>query len=196
MKGNQNISLLISLITPGQVLQPEHFSPNFSGYFMMNFPILDILFWTSLVHYLKPYCITKIKYKIQGRTRAFVQGGGTIYARKKILGSPPLATVCLPLKNPFFEKILIPFYGGRLGDVTEAGRPVLRGLEVILQILRFGGHFCGDHGASAPPPSLTFRNVEFCNGLNSYLITKQGNHFSFSILKYSIRPQSIHHFVR
>ena len=43
--------------------------------------------------------------------------------------------------------------GGRLGDVTEAGRPVLRGLEVILQILRLGGHFCGDHGASAPPPS-------------------------------------------
>ena len=41
----------------------------------------------------------------------------------------------------------------RLGDVTEAGRPVLRGLEVILQILRFGDHFCGDHGASAPPPS-------------------------------------------
>ena len=40
--------------------------------------------------------------------------------------------------------------GGRLGDVTEAGRPVLRGLEVILQILRLGGHFC----ASAPPPSL------------------------------------------
>ena len=39
-----------------------------------------------------------------------------------------------------------------LGDVTEAGRPVLRGLEVILQILRFGDHFCGDHGASAPPP--------------------------------------------
>ena len=43
--------------------------------------------------------------------------------------------------------------GGRLGDVTEAGRPVLRGLEVILQIRRLGGHFCGDHGASAPPPS-------------------------------------------
>jgi len=43
--------------------------------------------------------------------------------------------------------------GGRLGDVTEAGRPVLLGLEVILQILRFGGHFCGDHGASALPPS-------------------------------------------
>jgi len=30
--------------------------------------------------------------------------------------------------------------GGRLGDVAEAGRPVLRGLEVILQILRLGGH--------------------------------------------------------
>ena len=29
----------------------------------------------------------------------------------------------------------------------------MRGLEVILQILRLGGHFCGDHGASAPPPS-------------------------------------------
>ena len=43
--------------------------------------------------------------------------------------------------------------GGRLGDVTEAGRPVLQGLEVILKILRFGGNFCGDHGASAPPPS-------------------------------------------
>ena len=43
--------------------------------------------------------------------------------------------------------------GGRLGDITEAGRLVLRGLEVILQILRLGDHFCGDHGASAPPPS-------------------------------------------
>ena len=43
--------------------------------------------------------------------------------------------------------------GGRFGDITEAGRPVLRGLEVILQIRRLGGHFCGDHGASAPPPS-------------------------------------------
>ena len=42
---------------------------------------------------------------------------------------------------------------GKLGDVTEAGRPVLRGLEVILQILRFGVNFCGDHGVSAPPPS-------------------------------------------
>ena len=43
--------------------------------------------------------------------------------------------------------------GGRLGNVTEAGRQVLRGLEGILQILRLGGHFCGDDGASAPPPS-------------------------------------------
>ena len=43
--------------------------------------------------------------------------------------------------------------GGRLGDVTEAGRPVLRGLEVIVQILRLEGHFCGHHGASAPPLS-------------------------------------------
>ena len=27
------------------------------------------------------------------------------------------------------------------------------GLEVILEIQRLGGHFCGDHGASATPPS-------------------------------------------
>jgi len=40
---------------------------------------------------------------------------------------------------------------GRLGDVTEAGRPVLRGLEVILQILRLGGHFCGDIMAPLHP---------------------------------------------
>jgi len=33
----------------------------------------------------------------------------------------------------------------------------LRGLQVILQILRFGGHFCGEHGASAPPPSAKLR---------------------------------------
>ena len=43
--------------------------------------------------------------------------------------------------------------GGKLGDVMEAGRPVLLGLEVILQILRLGGHFCGDYGAFAPPRS-------------------------------------------
>ena len=29
----------------------------------------------------------------------------------------------------------------------------MRGVEVILQILRLGGHFSGDHDASAPPPS-------------------------------------------
>jgi len=38
----------------------------------------------------------------------------------------------------------------------EAGRPVLGGLEVILQIRRLGGHFCGDHGASAPTPSYYY----------------------------------------
>ena len=43
----------------------------------------------------------------------------------------------------------------RLGDVTEAGRLGLRGLEVILQILRLGDHFCGDYGASAPPPIVS-----------------------------------------
>ena len=30
---------------------------------------------------------------------------------------------------------------------------VSRGMEAILQIRRLGGHFCGDHGASAPPTS-------------------------------------------
>jgi len=43
--------------------------------------------------------------------------------------------------------------GGGLGDVTEAERPILQGLEVILQILKLGGHFCRDHCTSAPPPS-------------------------------------------
>ena len=52
----------------------------------------------------------------------------------------------------------------RLGDITEAGRPVLRGLEVILQILRLGGHFCGDHGVSATPPSLS-RLSRFCTSV-------------------------------
>ena len=55
-----------------------------------------------------------------------------------------------------------------LCDVTEAGGPVLKGLEVILQIRRLGGHFCGDLGAFASPPSpdkfkkwlFLFRNVE------------------------------------
>ena len=37
-------------------------------------------------------------------------------------------------------------------------KTVSRGLEVILQIWRLGGHFCGDHGASAPPPSCNVIN--------------------------------------
>ena len=42
--------------------------------------------------------------------------------------------------------------GGRLGDVIEAGGPVLRGLEVILQILRFGGNFAGIMAPLHPLP--------------------------------------------
>ena len=38
---------------------------------------------------------------------------------------------------------------------------------------------------------LTFHNVVCCNELNSYLKGKQGNHFSFTILKYLICPKSI-----
>ena len=52
---------------------------------------------------------------------------------------------------------------GRLGVTTEAGRPVLRGLEVIQQIRRLGGNFCGDHGASTPPPSYSQPNIFFFN---------------------------------
>ena len=60
------------------------------------------------------------------------------------------------------------FIGAKMRGVEtewqEAGRPVLRGLEVILQILRLGDHFCGDHGASAPPPSLRIRrNFNSCH---------------------------------
>ena len=48
----------------------------------------------------------------QGHTRAIVKGGGTmcvrISAQKKIWG-PPTWQQYAPLKNPFFEKILIPF---------------------------------------------------------------------------------------
>ena len=44
--------------------------------------------------------------------------------------------------------------GGRLGDVTEAGRPVLRGLEVILQILRLGVIFAGIMAPLHPLPPL------------------------------------------
>ena len=38
----------------------------------------------------------------------------------------------------------------RLGDVATGTETNTRGLEVILQIWRLGGHFCGAHGASAP----------------------------------------------
>ena len=40
-----------------------------------------------------------------GTYEGFCLEGG----QKKIWGFPPLATVCPPLKNLFFEKILIPF---------------------------------------------------------------------------------------
>ena len=42
--------------------------------------------------------------------------------------------------------------GGRLGDVTEAGRPVLRGLEVILEILRLGDRAYEGGGPRPPAP--------------------------------------------
>ena len=74
--------------------------------------------------------------------------------------------------------------GGRLGDVTEAGTPVLRGLEVILQILRFEGHFCGDHGASAPPPTSHIRIKQY-----QWQFTKQGSFCEilvFVILSYAL----------
>ena len=41
----------------------------------------------------------------------------------------------------------------RLGDVAIGTETVSRGLEVNLQIWRLGGHYCGAHNASAPPPS-------------------------------------------
>ena len=41
----------------------------------------------------------------------------------------------------------------RLRNVARGTEMVSRGLEVILKIWRLGGHFCGAHGASAPPPS-------------------------------------------
>ena len=69
-----------------------------------------------------------------------------IFLKKKVLGGNKSQTFLLEPKCGAWRQ-----NGGRLGDVTEAGRPVLRGLEVILQILRLGGHFCGDHGTSAPP---------------------------------------------
>ena len=44
-------------------------------------------------------------------------------------------------------------YGGNKSHEYFFIGAKMRGVEVILQILRFGGNFCGDHGASAPPPS-------------------------------------------
>ena len=43
--------------------------------------------------------------------------------------------------------------GGNKSQIFFIGAK-MRGVEVILQILRLGGHFCGDHGASAPTPSV------------------------------------------
>ena len=42
----------------------------------------------------------------------------------------------------------------RLVELARDMETVSQGLEIILQIWRLGGHFCGGHGASAPPPSL------------------------------------------
>jgi len=53
----------------------------------------------------------------------------------------------------------------RLGDIARGSETVSMCLEVILQIWRIGGHFCGAHGASAPPPSACWKiskNV-FCS---------------------------------
>ena len=52
----------------------------------------------------------------------------------------------------------------RLGDVATDTETNTRGLEVILQIWRLGGHFCGAHGASAPlssPCICTFDPIFF-----------------------------------
>ena len=60
--------------------------------------------WFSIVNFLL------FKTSNQGRTRAFFRGGGTICARECDFGvPPPWQQYAPPLKNPFFEKILIPF---------------------------------------------------------------------------------------
>ena len=41
----------------------------------------------------------------------------------------------------------------KLREVAKGTETGLRGLEVILQIWRHGGKFCGAHGSSAPSPS-------------------------------------------
>ena len=71
--------------------------------------------------------------------------------------------------------------------LTEAGRPVLRGLVVILQILRFGAHFCGDHGASAPPPSPG-RTLERLNFLYHWIYLETLHLTSAYI--YKLKPRS------
>ena len=38
----------------------------------------------------------------------------------------------------------------RLGDIARGTETVSWGLEVLLEIWRLGGHFSGEHGASAP----------------------------------------------
>ena len=43
--------------------------------------------------------------------------------------------------------------GDKMAEAQKRSEMVSRGLEVILKIWRLGGHFCGAHGASAPPPS-------------------------------------------
>jgi len=87
---------------------------------------------SCLINYLKipvlgEYCCTRLELPgvrtlsngsdsfdiFPGAYEGFCLGGGTICARKrakKIFWSPPLATLVPPLKNPFFEKILIPFF--------------------------------------------------------------------------------------
>ena len=64
--------------------------------------------------------------------------------------------------------------------MAKAWWPVLRGLEVILQILRLGGHFCGDHGASAPPFSCEAGSIGYCQDCRG-----QGLHF-YMLLQYNL----------
>ena len=51
----------------------------------------------------------------------------------------------------------------RLEDVAKGMETVLRGLEVILQIWRLGGHFCRTHDVSTPPPSYSCTDRECTN---------------------------------
>ena len=87
--------------------------------------ILYITLCSSLVHNINCFhsVYTSFSYftisfewnkilKNTGAYEGFCLEGGTICAHKrakKNFWSPPLATLVPPLKNPFFEKILIPF---------------------------------------------------------------------------------------